>query len=201
MVESTLVGNGRWESAFERNLLGYGFTSGTATLHLFTDFNGSVAEAREDNNLITKQIYIDASPQSNAPPVEVENIALTSSDKECLNKALLAANLKGIDEESVGNTPLSREKEAKNAALPLTLTLFPNPTTDKVTVSFYQEKEGDVSLQLFDTSGKMLHILPLPQLPAGQYQQEIPLHSLGKGTYIVKYQSGGKMSAQKLIVK
>ena len=202
MPASAMAGNGRLENTFERNIQAYGLTSGTATLYIFTDFNNQVAEARENNNIITKSIYIDASTQGNvangAP--SAENIVVPV-DKERLNKALLAANLKGIDEESVGNTLLSGEKEAKNAALPLTLTLFPNPTTDKVTVSFYQEKEGDVSLQLFDTSGKMLHILPLPQLPVGQYQQEIPLHSLGKGTYIVKCQSGGKMSSQKLIVK
>lgn len=195
---SAMSGNGRTEYTFERNIDSYGFTAGYYDLFVFSDFNNQVIEANESNNYTKKTIYINGRIQGNEPP---ESNVITASEKEALNKALLAAKLEPISENTEGAFIQSFEKNFDNENAPLTLRLFPNPTSDKVTVSFHQEKASDVNIQLLDATGKMILSIPLPQLAAGQYQQEIPLNRLGKGIYIVKCLSGQKMYSQKLIVQ
>ena len=116
-----------------------------------------------------------------------------------IGKTDITTFLSAFQDEDEANAKAFSKKEDTRKGL-VDMQVFPNPTTEKVTVSFNQEQTSDVTIQLFDVSGKMIHSLILPQVAAGKYQQEIPLNRLNKGVYVVKFLSGKQMSSQKLIV-
>lgn len=195
-----LGSNGRWEGTVFADFRGRGLSSTTYRLFIFTDFNNSVLETREDNNVYTNWASIRVPNALQNDDAEL----LTVSSKNAINKALIAAKIEGIDVLSSTSTNESGDSELnkadKIADTPSVFTLFPNPSSEKVTVSFHQEKKSDVIIQLFDSAGKNINSVALSQVEAGQYQQEIPLKGLSKGVYIVKCTSGQKVFTQKLVV-
>ena len=198
----SLGSNGRWEATIYADLKGRGLSSNTTyQLYIFTDFTNTVSETREDNNVYTNRANLRV---PNALQNEEAEL-LTVASKNAINKALMAAKIEGIDVLSSTSTNESIDNELnktdKIADTPSVFTLFPNPSSEKVTVSFHQEKKSDVIIQIFDAAGKNTHSVALSQVEAGQYQQEIPLKGLSKGVYIVKCMTGQKVFTQKLVVE
>lgn len=196
-----LSSNGRWEGFIYFDLERRGLSSTiTYQLYIFTDLFNTVSETREDNNVYTNWASIRVPNALQNDDAEL----LTVSAKNAINKALIAAKIEGIDILSSTSTNESVDNELnkadKIADTPSVFTLFPNPSSEKVTVSFNQEKKSDVIIQIFDAAGKNVNAVALSQVEAGQYQQEIPLTGLSKGVYIVKCMSGQKVYTQKLVV-
>ena len=196
-----LSSNGRWEGFIYFDLERRGLSStSTYQLYIFTDLYNSVSETREDNNVYTNWANIRVPNALQNDDAEL----LTAASKNTINKALMAAKIEGIDVLSSTSTNESVDNELnktdKIADTPSVFTLFPNPSSEKVTVSFHQEKKSDVIIQLFDAAGKNINSVALSQVEAGQYQQEIPLTGLSKGVYIVKCMTGQKVFTQKLVV-
>lgn len=67
----------------------------------------------------------------------------------------------------------------------LKMSLFPNPASDMVRVSFETEKSGEVDFILFDQTGKVVKQVVQGQLSKGQYQAEIDLSDLPAGMYFL----------------
>ena len=197
----SIVGNGRWEGTVFADLRGKGLSNQQYRLCIFTDFWGTVLETREDNNVYTNWAIIKVPNTLQNQQAEL----LTATSKNAINEALMAAKIDGIDVLSSTSTNESVDTELnkmdKLADNPSVFTVFPNPTSDKVTISFNHEKKSDVILQLLDMAGKNISAIALSQVEAGQFQQEIPLKGLAKGVYIVKCLSGQKVFTQKLVVE
>ena len=137
----SLGNHGRWEGTIYADLKGRGLSSGYYRLYIFTDFNNSVSETREDNNVYTNWANIRVPNALQNDDAEL----LTAASKNTINKALMAAKIEGIDVLSSTSTNESVDNELnktdKIADTPSVFTLFPNPSSEKVTVSFHQEKK------------------------------------------------------------
>lgn len=80
------------------------------------------------------------------------------------------------------------------------LTLFPNPTTGKITLNLQNDLKGAVSVQVFNFNGTLQKSISGHKY-AGLYSQEIDLSTLSKGLYLVRLQLNGKAVSKAVVVE
>lgn len=83
-------------------------------------------------------------------------------------------------------------------------TIYPNPTTDAVYISFKLRKKTAISLRIYDVTGKeIVHVFQDKSFDLGKHIIEIPSikNSLNKGIYFYSLQSDDKIITKKLVVK
>ncbi len=78
--------------------------------------------------------------------------------------------------------------------------IFPNPGSGSVNVPFNLSADGQVSLLIYDLSGKIAENVLDEYLPAGKHTQEVNIEKLPDGIYLFKIQSSGFSETQKLVV-
>jgi hypothetical protein len=83
------------------------------------------------------------------------------------------------------------------------LNIAPNPFASTARVSYSVPKAGNVSLKLYDVTGKLVSTLVSGDHPAGSYSYSLLTthYSLASGIYLLKYEAAGERTTQKLIVE
>ena len=76
------------------------------------------------------------------------------------------------------------------------LSIYPNPTTDQVTISLSEEVEDEVSFQLISSPGQLLR---QQVLRAGL--EQFDLSGLPRGIYFLRFRSNGIQRTEKLIIQ
>ena len=77
-------------------------------------------------------------------------------------------------------------------------TLFPNPATNQITVSFYA-KQTDMNLQVFNSTLQLVKTVPLSSVN-NQYNTTVSLDNLSAGLYFVKVGNSQYQHTTKVIV-
>jgi hypothetical protein len=108
-------------------------------------------------------------------------------------------NLLSIDDVMVrGTLPTNGVNENK---ADLGLNLFPNPATDNVQVNYNLSAETNVTIDLYDVTGKLIASDAKGSQPAGRHFAHINTSEIAKGFYTVKVSTSFGQSTSKLIVK
>lgn len=82
----------------------------------------------------------------------------------------------------------------------MTLTLYPNPASDVITMSMEQYNAGDLRISLMDVQGKMLSEFYQPNVGMGMFTKTIDVSTLPNGIYYLRIWSGENMIARPIIV-
>ena len=82
---------------------------------------------------------------------------------------------------------LKRMLAASNSA-DLLISIYPNPTTDKITISFNELATGKVNLSIYDQMGKLV----MQENKEGQAELSYSLANLAAGNYFVKVNTANK---------
>lgn len=77
--------------------------------------------------------------------------------------------------------------------------IFPNPFRDELSVEFTLETQSQVSLQIFDRSGKQIYISSQGIMKQGQQQLNWGASLLPAGVYIIKLTAGEKVFTSKVV--
>ena len=88
-------------------------------------------------------------------------------------------------------------------ALPLRTALhaaYPNPFNSTTTLTFDVAAPGDVSLALYDITGRAVRTLSSGPLAAGQYRIPLSGEDLSSGVYLLALHAGGERFSQKLLL-
>jgi hypothetical protein len=80
------------------------------------------------------------------------------------------------------------------------LDVYPNPSNGKIWIDFEVESEQEVSIDIYDLTGRIVYSESKNFIP-GEYKQELCLDNLINGLYILKLKGDGFSKQQKLIVK
>lgn len=88
------------------------------------------------------------------------------------------------------------------------LTLFPNPTSDKVTVRFRIQDSGSFGsaqdrsriIGFYSIDGQKVFEIKVEQNAPGLYETDIDISVLPSGMYFVRVQGGSQVETQKLII-
>jgi hypothetical protein len=87
------------------------------------------------------------------------------------------------------------------------LRIWPNPMTSSLnpSISFSLPVAGDVSLRLYDVTGKLVSMLVSGYRPAGSYSSRLTANSsqqkLAAGIYMLRLETEGNTTTQKLIIE
>ena len=80
------------------------------------------------------------------------------------------------------------------------LRIFPNPASNEATISYKLDKDAQVSLRIFDISGRNIATRHLGQRLAGENSQTIHCGDLATGIYFIQIQSGDQTRNGKLVI-
>jgi hypothetical protein len=81
------------------------------------------------------------------------------------------------------------------------LRIAPNPFSGTTTISFSLPKPGNASLRLYDVTGKLVNTLASGYHNAGTSSFIVPRSSLSSGIYMLKLESGGFTTTNKIIIE
>lgn len=82
---------------------------------------------------------------------------------------------------------------------------YPNPFNPQTKIPFQLEEPSLVSLQIYDTAGRLIRILAYNQLPAGEFKEvwdgrDQAGHKVCSGIYFYRLQAGGISASKKMIL-
>jgi len=101
-----------------------------------------------------------------------------------------------IDDINVGNLVVSGVDELTQLK---DVRLFPNPTTDVSSLTFYSDNEQYSTIDLFDMSGKKISSVFEGVIPNGFNQIPVTLSSIPSGVYIIRINANGISSHLKVM--
>lgn len=88
----------------------------------------------------------------------------------------------------------------ENAANLMNLTIFPNPSNEKVVLNYTLKSTENVVIKISDVTGKIVNELK-PNGVIGNNKQELNISNLSQGIYTITIQGDNSLSSQKLIVE
>lgn len=95
-------------------------------------------------------------------------------------------------------TPAAKELPAKGK---MAISVFPNPTSNKTSISFETALTGKVNITVYDMTGKLVTMLYSAIVEKGRQQKiDIATSKLQAGMYFINLQTPGGKTQQKLIV-
>jgi hypothetical protein len=87
------------------------------------------------------------------------------------------------------------------STLNLKLAVAPNPFSNTTTINYTLPSSGNVSLKLYDVTGKLARTLGSGYHTAGTSSFTVPRSSLSSGIYVLKLESGGFTTTSKIIIE
>jgi hypothetical protein len=78
--------------------------------------------------------------------------------------------------------------------------VFPNPTSERMRLSYALKETKTVSIDLYDITGKMMKVLISESQKPGLYEKTISLQDIEKGIYFVRINSEGVKVSQKMLI-
>ena len=88
----------------------------------------------------------------------------------------------------------------KDVELVNTLSVFPNPVVDQLTIAFEMEKTNDMEISIVNMLGQQVHSLGMNTYAAGEQVVDIDVNNLESGIYFVSLQNESGISTRKFTV-
>lgn len=79
-------------------------------------------------------------------------------------------------------------------------TVYPNPARIMITLAIYLSQSANVTISVYDVTGKEVVFIPNQLLDVGTNNQEIRVDELTKGLYVVKINTGNDIITQRLLL-
>ncbi|MEI6765847.1 MAG: T9SS type A sorting domain-containing protein [Bacteroidota bacterium] len=81
-----------------------------------------------------------------------------------------------------------------------TISIYPNPVSETANIAYTLTKTGDVSIDVYDITGKVVKSAKIGTSAKGNHTSSIDVSGLSRGTYIVGIVSGSERKTAKMIV-
>jgi hypothetical protein len=86
-----------------------------------------------------------------------------------------------------------------NVSLDEAVSVFPNPTSGKVTLSYMLQNNKPVSVEVFNVSGSK--VASFNNLKSGLGHTEINLAQFGNGVYMIRLSNDGQTTTKRVVVR
>jgi hypothetical protein len=77
--------------------------------------------------------------------------------------------------------------------------VYPNPTVNASSISFYNKQETRVAVRLFDANGALVNTVTNKVYPAGQHLLTVDCSKLVKAVYFISVERNGKSETLRII--
>ncbi|WP_420454654.1 T9SS type A sorting domain-containing protein [Rubrivirga sp.] len=101
--------------------------------------------------------------------------------------------------DDIGDFSVSREGDLATSAVRI-VGAFPNPATGAARVRFELATAGDVSLRVFDATGRQVAVVAEGTRAAGAHEVSADLGGLASGVYVVRLVAGGEVATARIAV-
>ena len=88
----------------------------------------------------------------------------------------------------------------ENTVATTSLNMYPNPVRDEAKVSFELKSNSTVSYQVYDMTGRMVKVVNLGTLTAGNHEVNVSVDGLSNGAYLLRLNAGASTSTVKFMV-
>jgi len=107
------------------------------------------------------------------------------------------------DYPSAGGEHKSVQGQSAVPGLQFVLAMSPNPFRNATSISYTLPKSGDVSLRLYDVTGRWVSTLASGYHPAGTYSSQLTADGsqLSAGIYLLRYEAGEYRATEKLVIE
>lgn len=102
----------------------------------------------------------------------------------------------GIEDGKFASSVTSISEYELNA----TLSIFPNPVVNNATVQANFNESAEVTIEVYDLTGKVVMARDFGTQSAGQFITELDMNELSNGLYLLNLQAGNASAVQKLSV-
>ncbi|MEE9457601.1 MAG: T9SS type A sorting domain-containing protein [bacterium] len=158
----------------------------------YAGFNLYRAEANDP----TTEAKINSRPITGRKPFKYVDSTVTADTT--YDYTLEAVNLNG-GKERYG--PIRVKGEGKTKPLSFRLAQnFPNPARETTTIAFTLAEAGDVTLEVFDLSGRKVATVAEGHRRVGENEATLDASTLAAGVYIYRLRAGDKVAAKRLAV-
>lgn len=108
-----------------------------------------------------------------------------------------------LTDQLTASSPLYQNTatSSENHAALFALNVRPNPLSGATTISYSLPRAGNISLKLYDITGKLVTTLIAGQHQSGSYSLRVPRAGLSAGVYLLKLETGTATATTKLIVE
>jgi len=129
------------------------------------------------------------------------NISCPTNLQEEPQNKIVQLEKKETLNDLIENKPLLNQS-TKNNLEQLGLKVYPNPTNQSTTLSYFLPKKESVQIQLLDLAGQIIKTIESPSNKSkGFHQQAINLENYPAGIYFIHLQSGTSSEVKKLILQ
>jgi len=99
-----------------------------------------------------------------------------------------------------GTTGVTSEHAVTRESKGLSVMVYPNPTHDKVRVSFRLAQGSAVQVELCTLNGSVVTLLPKQAYAAGEHELLLPTETLPAATYLLRLSAEGQTTTQALTI-
>jgi Secretion system C-terminal sorting domain len=86
-------------------------------------------------------------------------------------------------------------------AIVFNISTYPNPASDRISISINSEKAGDLRLSLMSIEGKKVIDISSENIKAGSWSKTVSLHELAGGLYFLRGEMNQESFTRKIIVR
>jgi VCBS repeat-containing protein len=98
-------------------------------------------------------------------------------------------------------TSTGEQSVIENPALEGQVSLFPNPASEYVNVTFTASHTANSSVKMYDLNGRIVANVYIGAIEAGKlYQRKVSIKSLSAGVYFIQFTNGDFIETRKLII-
>jgi aminopeptidase N len=172
-------GNGTWNLSFLAKQVQTNAGFFPIPIEIYVYFNGGTDTTLRVMNDVNQQVFhftFDKQPV---------NVFFDFQNEIVLKEATLTV---GIDEENIGMQSFSLQQN------------FPNPASNHTTFTYSLPADSQISLAIFDMSGKKVQSLLEEQQNRGTHIINADLSKLGTGIYVCRLSAGNNITTKRLAV-
>jgi len=125
-------------------------------------------------------------------PIPGSRLSPYVSDEE--GDAALAASTQALKMQ------MREMNQSENTPAPKGLAVYPNPFSDKTTIDYVAAEEGEVKLELLNTTGELVRTLYQGQAKAGLQQYELDGRGLAAGVYVCRVTLNNKTEHKRILL-
>lgn len=151
---------------------------------------------RADKEAATPEVKVNESLITGRKPFKFVDSSVAAG--ATYEYSLEAVTLRG-DTERYGPVRVKAEGKAKPRSFGLAQN-FPNPARETTTIAFTLADPGDVTLEVFDLSGRKVATVAEGYRLAGENEATLDTGTLAAGVYIYRLRAGDRVAAKRLAV-
>lgn len=153
--------------------------------------------------LNAQNIYFNFSNGTNTS-YNLSDVRKLTYDEDVLNLHLWDGTIYSWNVSTVGNYQFDENslqiEDFLNLANIWEVTIYPNPANSFFNVAFFLPQEDNITIELFDTQGNLIHTEKTGNVSSGRHTISVEINGLPNGIYLCKL-TGQKQMVTKKIIK